>query len=223
MMQTLVGIVRTEEDLEAALERDRRARRRAARRCASAARSSTTRAGTGARFEEHARPSRGGDAGGAGAQGEPRRAHARRLPGHGRGVGQSEPHRRRRSGDEMRGPTRDRPCRDAATSCEPMLAEQVDARTSQSMADDATFRIYRGDQRAGRHGRLNVPSQRGMVVLDAVHCDPGRRRRPTSPCAGTARRASAARAAPRSTASPADVHDAHGQLSAAASRSRSGR
>ena len=90
VMQSLVGIVRTEDDLKAALGEDRRAARAGGQGQGRRQHSIQSGLAPGARFEEHARHQRGGDAGGAGADGKPRRAHARGFPGHGQGMGQGE-------------------------------------------------------------------------------------------------------------------------------------
>ena len=57
-------------------------------------------------------------------------------------------------------------------------------------------RVFRGDPSGGTEVDYEVPIEPGMVVLDAIHWIQAHRA-PTSPCAGTARRRNAARAAPR--------------------------
>ena len=47
------------------------------------------------------------------------------------------------------------------------------------MAATATFRIWRGDANGGEFRDYTTEVSEGMVVLDAVHRDPGRRRRTT--------------------------------------------
>ena len=67
------------------------------------------------------------------------------------------------------------------------------------MATQAMFRIWRGDARGGQFEDYVTPVEEGMVVLDAVHRIQASRP-PIWRCAGTARRANAARARRRSTA-----------------------
>ena len=59
------------------------------------------------------------------------------------------------------------------------------------MGYQAAFRVWRGDADGGDLHDYTVEANEGEVVLDVVHR-----------CAGTARRASAVRVRPRSTASP---------------------
>ncbi len=66
---------------------------------------------------------------------------------------------------------------------------------------DVTMRVWRGDAGGGTFTEYVMPAVEGEVVLDVIHriqAGP----RPTSPAGGTARRASAVRARPRSTACP---------------------
>ncbi|HEX9815559.1 MAG TPA: 2Fe-2S iron-sulfur cluster-binding protein, partial [Candidatus Thermoplasmatota archaeon] len=37
------------------------------------------------------------------------------------------------------------------------------------MADDITFKVYRGDAKTGKEETYKVPNVEGMVVLDAIH------------------------------------------------------
>ena len=93
VMQSLVGIVRTDEDLRSGA----RENRRAARACGEGQgwRQHSVQSGLApdARFEEHARYQRGGHQGGARADRKPRRAHARGFPRDGQGMGEAELHR----------------------------------------------------------------------------------------------------------------------------------
>ena len=69
------------------------------------------------------------------------------------------------------------------------------------MGHDLAMRVWRGDADGGDLQDYSVPVEEGEVVLDVIHriqADPGAA---TSPFAGTARPASAAPAARRSTAS----------------------
>ncbi len=84
---------------------------------------------------------------------------------------------------------------------------QGDHRGDEVMAR-ATFRIWRGDRGGGELRGLRDRGRRGHGGARRRAPDPGRVGAATSPCAGTARPASAAPARPRSTASAADVHDA---------------
>ena len=67
--------------------------------------------------------------------------------------------------------------------------------------DKVTMKIWRGDGEGGEFVDYVMPAVEGEVVLDVIHRIQADRH-PTSPAAGTARRASAARARPRSTACP---------------------
>ncbi len=70
------------------------------------------------------------------------------------------------------------------------------------MTYNASMRVWRGDDADGALQDFTVEVNEGEVVLDIIHrlqADPDAR---TSRCGGTARRASAGRARPRSTASP---------------------
>ena len=102
-----------------------------------------------------------------------------------------EPLRRRRGGA--------RPSRPLPARCRAELAETA-SRRSRHGATTPTLRIWRGDADGGDLADYTVPVNEGVVVLDVIHriqADPGRR---PGRAAGTARPASAARAAPRSTA-----------------------
>ncbi len=73
----------------------------------------------------------------------------------------------------------------------------------------------------GEFRDYEVEVDEGMVVLDVHPPHPGARRRPTSRCAGTARPASAARAACEINGKPRlVVHDPHGHAAAPRARSR---
>jgi len=61
------------------------------------------------------------------------------------------------------------------------------------MSDNVTMRIWRGDPEGGEFTDYVLPNVEGEVVLDVIHRIQ----------AGTARPASAGRARPKSTASPA--------------------
>ncbi len=63
---------------------------------------------------------------------------------------------------------------------------------------EARFKVWRGDADGGGLKDFRVEVNDGEVVLDIIHRLQATQR-PTSPCAGTARRASAVRARRRST------------------------
>ena len=67
------------------------------------------------------------------------------------------------------------------------------------MGYNARFKVWRGDDADGELEDFTVEVNEGEVVLDIIHRLQATQRR-TSRSAGTARPASAARAAPRSTA-----------------------
>jgi hypothetical protein len=67
------------------------------------------------------------------------------------------------------------------------------------MAYDAHFRVWRGDDSGGELQDFTVEVNEGEVVLDIIHRLQATQAA-TSRCGGTARPASADRAAPRSTA-----------------------
>ena len=69
--------------------------------------------------------------------------------------------------------------------------------------EKVTMRVWRGDGEGGEFTDYVMPAVEGEVVLDVIHRIQAVRRARTWPAAGTARRASAARARPRSTACPA--------------------
>ena len=84
-----------------------------------------------------------------------------------------------------------------------------DAYTAAQSAQDAraehgtrVLRVWRGEGGTGRFEEFATDVVEGMVVLDAIHQIQAEQAT-TSPCAGTARRASAARARRRSTGSRA--------------------
>jgi len=66
------------------------------------------------------------------------------------------------------------------------------------MSYDATFRVWRGDATGGDLQTFTVAVNEGEVVLDVIHRLQATRPA-TWPCGGTARPASAGRAARRST------------------------
>ena len=130
-------------------------------------------------------------AGGARAQGEPRRPHPRGLPVHGRRTGARSTwccaSATARSSSARAAPP------DARRAEGPLPGEKV-------MATTFTMRVFRGEPGGGDFKEYQVEAARAWSC--STRSTTSRPPRPTtSPAAGTARRASAARAAPRSTAS----------------------
>ena len=81
------------------------------------------------------------------------------------------------------------------------------------MAEEATFRIYRGDNEKGEMVDYKVPVAPGMVVLDAVHAVQAMSFRPISRCAGIARREVRVVQRGGERQAAADVHGPDGQVS----------
>ena len=195
-MQTLVGIIRTEAELERALmELDALERRRRVvgveghrqfnpgwhlaldlRTCSSSPRRRDGRA-------RSRKESRGG--------------HTRDdFPAATRSVGKINHVLRKRGGElQCRSPSRSPRCR---PSCSELVRSpaRADGHGREEggflMGYDATMRVWRGDADGGDLRDYSVPVEEGMVVLDARAPDPGARRPAISPFAGTARPASAA-------------------------------
>ena len=128
-------------------------------------------------------------------QGEPRRSHPRGLSEH-RPDARGKVNVVVRKGRTARSVSRQEPL--------PQMPDEL--RTAVrggevSATKEVTMRIWRGTREGGAYVEYTVPIGEGMVVLDVVSSRSKPRRRPTSPSGGTARPASAGRAAPRSTAS----------------------
>ena len=124
--------------------------------------------------------------------GEPRRPHPRRLPGRRSGAG--------RSSTSSAPRTRRRVFRSTRQPLPQMPAELAEIFEETRMSYDASFRVWRGD--ADRRRPAGLHRARSTRARSCSTSSTGcRRRRPAiSPSGGTARRASAGRAAPRSTA-----------------------
>ena len=127
----------------------------------------------------------------AGAQGEPRRPHARRPSVHRRHVGQGQ-----------RGPAaaRRRASRSPASRCRRCRPSSRRSSRRGSRCRPSRCRCSAADPRGGDFRTTGwTPTRAWSSSTSSIASRP--RRRPTWPAAGTARPASAARAAPRSTAS----------------------
>ena len=104
---------------------------------------------------------RGGDARGDRAQGEPGRAHARRLSVRRRPLRQDQRRHPAQERTAHRGPGA--LARDARRAQAAPPGEEVMAAT------EVTMRVWRGDAKGGDFVEYRVPSQEGMVVLDVIH------------------------------------------------------
>ena len=159
-MQALVGIIRTEGELKKALEEIAVFKQRLTR----------VRRGRRARLQPGLAscPRPRGHAGGVGgvhpgrarAQGEPGRAHPRRLPDGGRPVRQAQ------RGDPA-------PRRTLAVALEPLpempRRAQGAAPRAEVMATEFALKVWRGDRQRGAFQDYRVPVEEGMVVLDVIH------------------------------------------------------
>ena len=196
VMQDLVGIIRTESELSGRDPEDRRAlrgpHRQAQRRGAPPVQPGLAPAH---RPAQHAPGLRGGRRGRPRAQGEPRRPHPGRLPDDGlRLLGQAQPDRRADDDGHADGPP-------AAAAGAPARAGRTPGGAALDDLRPQAADLARRLVRRGTSSTSPSPSTRARwsstPSTTCRRCMPG-----TWPCAGTARRASAGRARPRSTASP---------------------
>ena len=211
-MQDLVGIIRIESELLEAKEKLAELDERAAQVRRSRATVSSTRAGTSPSTWSRCSRSLTARRSSAIERQESRGGHTREdYPGFRPGVREGQhghaSHRRRVRRDAR---SRSRRCPTSWRSSSrrsALMAIDTGPTTSAPAAPapdapqpDLVMRLWRGDveRRQVRGLPPARPGGRGRARRRPPH--PGRRRRPTSRCAGTARPASAARAAPRSTA-----------------------
>ena len=192
-MNDLVGIIRTAEELEQALVRIEELKERAQRMSVEGHRQYNPGWHLALDLRNMLIVSRVDRQGGARAAGVPRWPHPRRLPEAGqRGVGDEEPRRHPRRGRHRGGPHGEAAAGDARRAQEVLRGVL--------MAYDLKLRVWRGDEDGGELTDYTVEVSEGEVVLDALHRAAGHPERATWRSGGTARPASAARAAPRSTA-----------------------
>ena len=196
-MHDLVGIIRTEAELKQALERIAALKERVAEPVGRGAPAVQPRLAPGARPAAHADRVASASPGRRSSAQESRGGHTRDdYPERRPGVGQGQPGRRA-AGDGER----------VRCSREPLPADARRARRRSSRRRPVhdqlrrqRFRVWRGDADRRRAART-TPSRSTRARSCSTSSTGCRPPRPaTSPSAGTARPASAARAAPRSTA-----------------------
>ncbi len=147
-MSDLVGIIRKEDEIKAALAELDKLRERAAQVSAEGGAGLQPRLAPGARPAQHHADRGVCRAGGAGAPGEPGRAHPRRLPRHVAGVAQGQPGLlagRRPGGAQEAADAPD--ARGPARAVRPGRAEEVPDREELPRASARRLPPWRGDQR----------------------------------------------------------------------------
>ena len=195
MMQDLVGIVRTEPEMQRALEGIGRLNERAARVGVAGNREYNPGWHTALDLGEPAHGLRGDHPRGDRAEGEPGRALPGRLSGEGSGgTGSSTSWSGRARMDRCSSCTGSRYRRAGRRSSKPVIEERE---MTPSEPARATFRVWRGD-RAGGQFVDYVDARSPREWSSSTRSTRSRpSRRTTWRCAGTARPASAARARPR--------------------------